>query len=360
MKLSTLDYLSLVSPHLPPRLVSSASLDEIARLAALLPPSSNFGFECRLGSPEREADFLVAVIASDGSRAAWASQNGLSVPPGPQPPAGAWQRVGPFLADWHGGQAELAPLNDAWLEFDVGPPGSLLPEPSFFFGFDTAAGRNHPALCLALVERLYEKPLPAVRRAKLESCFAALPAGAVIFQVGAMLARPGLEVRLCLRRMTAAAIRNYLEELDWPGSPAFLAEQMAELQPLVDGALNLDISVGEQLAPAIGLECGIEDGPGGRAKAVALLAYLEAQGACLKGKGEAIFDWLGYSTEETETGRWPAHLLKGSRALGPHTVSTFARTLNHFKITCQAGQPLGAKVYLGVRHFWGQVAGASP
>ena len=68
MPLSTLDYLAVVAPYIPPDMVSAENVAVISHVAAALPPSSNFGLECKLGNQAPEADFLVTVIPSDGSQ----------------------------------------------------------------------------------------------------------------------------------------------------------------------------------------------------------------------------------------------------------------------------------------------------
>jgi hypothetical protein len=358
MRFSTLDYLQIVAPYIPPQLMSARSVSAVADIAAVLPPSSNFGFECRLGSPAPEADFLVAVVPSDGSRGAWAGENPLCALPETVGSSSTWKKLQTFLADWHAGGDGLEPVHDAWLEFDIEPEGRSLPVPSFFFGFDDTMGQNHPDLAEVLVERLRERPLRNGRRERLRDCFAALPSGGVIFQVGVMLSRATDEVRLCTRRLMPEKIVEYLERIGWPGSGDELRRGLDTLAPFVD-AISLDLAVGETVFPQIGLECNVWDGPGGRAKVRALLDFLGTASVCVPEKKEALLRWLGYCTERSDRPRWPAYLLKASEALGSDIVSTFARTLNHIKVSHQPGHPMTAKAYLGVRHIWGRArAGA--
>ena len=357
MKLSTLDYLNLVTPYLPDSLVSPSAVVAIGELAALLPPSSNFGFECRLGTAASEADFLVAVIPTDGSLGAWAGANPLAVALDAQPATPGWQKARDFFADWQRGFEEMKPINEAWLEFDTADgKGSGPLEPSFFFGFDPDQKTNHPELTLALLERLVEGGLSAERRQELLAYFSALPPQAVIFQVGVMLSRPSSEIRFCLRHMSPQEVLAYLDYFGWPGSLEELEKLMTELMARVDAPLNLDISLqGGGIAPGIGLEIGRWDSRGGRARATAFMSYLISEKICLEEKARAILHWVGFSSEQTEGDRWPALLTKAARAMGPGVVSTFGRTLNHFKISYQKGQPVSAKAYLGGRHFWAQV-----
>ncbi|HXO28226.1 MAG TPA: hypothetical protein VOA80_12830 [Thermoanaerobaculia bacterium] len=358
MHYSTLDYLNVVAAYLPARLVSPQTVARVSELAAALPPSSNFGFECKLGSQAPDADFLVAVIAADGSRGAWAGENPLALPAVPlfHP---IWRKVQEVLADWHRGGDGLEPIHDSWLEFDIQAGGPVLPVPSFFFGFDDAAACSHPRLAEALIERLLGRPLSSGKRLKLRACYAALPPRAVIFEVGVMLARTSDAVRLCIRGLMPEQIVTYLQEICWPGSSQELCRQIEGLEPLAD-AISLDLTVDETVQSQIGLECSIYDGPAGRARLQALLEYLSKTGACLPEKREALLSWLGYCTEQSDRLQWPAHLLKASVAFGKEVLSTFARTVNHLKIGYQSGDLITAKAYLGVRHFWAAAVSQEP
>ncbi|MDA8018369.1 MAG: hypothetical protein MPN21_13085 [Thermoanaerobaculia bacterium] len=348
MSLSTRNYFEIVAPHLPPALVKPEHSARISRVAERLPPSSNFGFECHLGSSRADADFLVAVIEDDGSRAAWADGGAEVSAPEPLGKRSPWTVVGRFLADWHH-NPRLSPIRDSWLEFDLPEGFHGVPEPSLFFGYSPGEPRNYPELSLELIERLRGCHLSASQRDLLSRCFAELPEGGVIFQVGLLLARPGDDVRLCIRRLSRVAILDYLEAIGWPGSRELLRLVLEELAAYVDG-MNLDLSVSTTVRPAIGLECVISDGS--REKTRGLLGLLQRHGMCRRDKATVLFDWLGYSTEADDFDLWPAHLLKGSRSFGSEVMSTFARTLNHFKIGILPNRMVAAKAYLGVRHFW--------
>ncbi len=352
MKYSTLDYLRVIESRLPAGLVSPASLERIRALAAELPLSSNFGFECRLSDGKADADFLVAVVPSDGSLAAWADQNTSSRLHEELGARGSWSLVREVLKEWHSGGMSLAPVHDAWLEFDIDPTGAALPDPSFFFGFDDTTDLNHPVLSEDLVDRLLRFRLSEDRRQRLRTCFSALPAPAVIFQVGVMLPRATEEVRLCLRGLAPAAMPGYLERIGWPGSIDSLRAHIDLLVRHTD-AIGLDFSLRDGIGPEIGFELEIKSGAPGRQKLQRCLQALGELGLCREEKGDAILSWLGYSTEDGDPERWPQHLRKASEALGPEVISTFLRNLNHIKVGFLGDRFTGAKAYLGVRHFWG-------
>lgn len=140
---TTRDYLSVIAPYLPPQLISPGNLRRIQQVAGILPPSSNFGFECRLGSAVPEMDLLVAVVPSDGSRGAWAGRNSLAPIPQVVRSEAAWQRVQSFLADWDRGALEA--VHDTWLEFDMDSQSSTLPIPSFFSASMTRFRKTIPS-----------------------------------------------------------------------------------------------------------------------------------------------------------------------------------------------------------------------
>ncbi|MDY7228269.1 hypothetical protein [Hyalangium rubrum] len=348
MKYTTRDYLDIVAPHVPQRLIDVNSMNRLAELAATLPPSSNFGFECKLGSPAPTADFLIAVIASDGSRGAWAEEARQARGRRSHP---AWEKVQRFLADWERSEGGFEPIYDTWLEFDMDGQDSEEPVPSFFFGFDHTRNDNYPDTTRTMVERLRAAPLPSAGLDTLSACFKELPQRAQVFQIGLMLSRPTDAVRLCIKRLTAEQIATYLSHIGWPGSVAVLQRQLESIAPLVDG-MGLDLDIGQSVLPKIGIECSIRDGSDGRDKVKAFLERLSTEGYCTPGKGTAILEWLGLCTERTDRERWPAHLIKASEGLGPEVLSSFARTLNHIKINYESDQEIAAKAYLGVRHYW--------
>lgn len=349
MRYATSHYLDVVRSYLPPPLVSSQAVSRVQAVAELLPPSSNFGFECRLGSAAPEADFLVAVIPSDGSRSAWLGENPLAVVPPQMRTDPTWAKVRDFFSAW---VQKYGNISDAWLEFDLEGTASNVPPPSIFFGSDQDGHQKHPDIALSALRLLLERPLPPAMQERLRACYAALPAESLLFQVGAMLARPTDAIRLCINRIHPEHVVGYLERIDWPGPSKQARQFVAELAPLVDRmGLDFDLSPAGVL-PKFSLECALSGKDVGQVRLAMFLAHLVEKGLCLPNKAEALRQWLGYCTDRTDRPRWPAYLLKATHHLGPETMSTFARTLNHIKVTWAPGEPLVAKAYLGVRHFW--------
>lgn len=171
--------LDLHALPLEPPLFTPADAARLRAAAALLPPArSLYGFEVRLEGDPAPADLLVSFAAgADGPRLL----AGLDPLPGSEP----WRRVRELGQAWAAG----APVDDVWLEFDL---GSLRPhEPSLFFRPLPLSTRAWPGLDayaegLAVLPGLDLRVLaPALEHARLA-------------QVGLMLPRPGAPLRACL------------------------------------------------------------------------------------------------------------------------------------------------------------------
>jgi hypothetical protein len=352
MGATTRDYLEIVAPYLPRALVSERSLATMRQIAQALPPSSNLIFESRLDSPAADVDFLVAIIASDGSRGAWAGKNALARAPALDYEGPVWERIHRFIADWDGQAPGFECVNDNWLEFDLDEQTRGVPVPSFFFGFDHRRGTNHPDFALTGLEQIRLQPLTSGARARLGACHEALPPKTQIFQVGTMFSRPTDAVRLCIKHIDPRHIPDYLGRIGWPGSADEAQRFVAQFAPFAD-EIGLDWDVAETVSPTVGLECTIRTpGAPGRTKAQAFVAHLVDNGWCTPEKAAAIFQWLGYCTEATDRDRWPAHLLKASASMPEGVMSAFGRTFNHIKVNYTPGEPYRAKLYLAARHYW--------
>ena len=51
---------------------------------------------------------------------------------------------------------------------------------------------------------------------------------------------------------------------------------------------------------------------------------------------------------------WPRDLRAASALMGGRFQSVFVRWLHHVKVVYRPGQPLEAKAYLAVKHYWFQ------
>lgn len=356
-----------LGPSMPAELISAENLAEVGGIARVLPNTvtSFFGFECRLGETTPRADFLLSVLPEPGG-AILAGTSSLGGLPDGIDRHPIWSRLRAFCGRWTTPGSSLHDrVENIWLEFDVEGAPPPVPAPSVFFG---PRGGIGPPLHDAIVpsdEALYSwltreglasllgRMVPPHVERGIFDCLDALPAGARVFQVGAMLARPSDAVRLCIANMSPHQIEAYLHGIRWSGSADHLRSLLAFLGAFADFFV-LDIDVEETVRPKIGLECysaGFRQ-PAQEPRWEGLLDALVERGLCVPAKREALLTWPGFERAETSPDLWPGNLLLASRLLGPRVSSALSRTLHHVKISHEPGRPLEAKAYLGIGVHW--------
>ena len=353
---SLADYVQLAAAHLPDALVSPQSLNDIATLAAPLPGaiSSFFGFECPLSTPTGEADFLVCCTRAEGHSRVLAGGDPDTQLPAALRAAPAWQRVEGFCRQWETPDSALAEgILNLWLEFDITSTAQALSLPSVFFGTQAPAPGAPAVDQLPLLRRALEVlaagQRPAVTDAALTQFFAALPAGAHVFQVGAMWSRPGAGLRLCLRGIDRRQMVDTLLRLGWPGDPAPLQALLDELSAFA-GHFDLNVDLGESLGPKVGIECYFPTDGGQQDGLQRAGDYLVNKGLCTPEKAQGLVRYCGFSLQGNHAGVWPAELSALASAAGGGALSSFHRFVHHLKIVYQAGLGLSAKAYLGMEH----------
>jgi hypothetical protein len=338
---SLADFLPPVLPALDPALIDAQALAAIHDLAARLPAGLGlclFGFECDLADPRPIADFLVSCTRRRDGPALLA---GVGTAHGYDP-------LVRLAAAW------TAQLDDVWLEFDL--QHGAASTPSLFFA--PAAWRG-PA-CVAQVEHglraLDDTPPPTA----LAGIVDAIPRYAGLFQVGRMLARPGVPVRLCIGPMLPAVAADFLGAVGHPAASG-AAAVLERLASVVDG-----VAVGFDLGDAgpgarLGIECYRKSmllarhGPG----EIQLLDALRAEGACTATKAAGLARYPGYASVLAAPHAWPASLDAPARFLVDGSESFLVRRLHHLKVVVDGGAPLRAKAYLAVQHYWRAATGRS-
>lgn len=351
------EYLGPLAPHVPAALIAPAGFSRITEVAGLLPgglAGETFGFECKLDEAPSRGDFLLCVTAASNGRESLAQldpavgwQEALAAHP-------VWRRVQDFATSWADPASPLhRRVDNVWLEFDVAPEALEVPAPSLFFApLDKGAAESLAVTTLAL-ERLSGGPRSPELSRPLAACFEALPQGARVFQVGAMLARSTPAVRLCIDGLTPVRLAEYLHRVGWEGSLEAWEHATGELSGLVD-EVCLAIDVGQSVGPKLGLELYFARGvqPAQEPRWRTLLERLVQRGLCTSAKCEAVLAWPGLSKESSEGETWPEGLRRTASFLGPRALSVFVRALHHIKVSYLSGRPLEAKVYLAARHHW--------
>ncbi len=326
------DYVLAVAPAISPLLVPPPELARVVAAARRLPPCTVAAFERPLGTAQPAVDFAVYV-----PRAEQAFQVLAEGAPDVLPRA--------LLAAARDG-GPLAELADRfWLEFDT---SRSEPAPSVFFS--PASHRPLGETVSAAIAALTGDPLDTALQRELDR-FAAAVAPARIFQVGAMLARPGSGLRLCTSRLGPSGLRRALATFGWSGDPERL---MATYLPLRHVLPEVSIAVDltpEGIGSRVGLELPlyIAGEHAQRATWGPALAGLEAAGYCSADERAALLSWIGRSAQPSEP--WPANL-DGLGAVMAWAEPCFERGLHHVKLVVDEDQFAGAKAYFGFVQGW--------
>lgn len=343
--------LQAMAAQRPPHLIGDAAWARILGLAARLPETASgfFGFECPLGGDTERVDFLFCSTRDEGHTRVLA---GTNAPDGDA--HAAWACVHALCAAWNAQPSSLDGLHNLWLEFDVGSraesAGGLTP--SLFFGLSPdLAGQPTEALLLARHALALVAPAAShgPRGALLERLFAALPATAHVFQVGAMLGRDAPAIRVCVRDIDVAGVDELLGELAWCGDREALRTLLAALAARV-ARIDLDLDIGETVGPRIGLECYPGSDEAVATRLAALTDWLVAHDLCRAAQAADLRQYQGLTHPRTVDAPWPASWAAIARARGATFESCLCRWVHHVKIVFEAGAPRAAKAYLAVEH----------
>lgn len=335
-------HLKLVMPELSEYLVSPQALANLERLLQTLPPISTAGFECRLAPGQNQVDFGVAF-------ANYASQFQQIFARYPQ-----WQTLESFWQKWLNTADRQQYFNGLLLEFDLlteldtaAVVGNI---PSLFLGLKASCLREFTGL-EPLIQSLLPNSNPAVL-SQVKACYDALPPGAGITHLGAMLSRSDQGVRLNMAGLPPEQLPTYLAAIGWQDTTEQLSPLLSTLSDYVESARILAIDVGAKVSPRIGLECYFSHQPKQEPRWQAFLDYLVEQGLCTPTKAAALLNWPGAVQASQGHPDWPENLSLGDRFFGSHAGSVFVRWINHLKLVYTPGYPLEVKAYPTFKHCW--------
>ncbi|MEL6928505.1 MAG: hypothetical protein AAFO95_07715 [Cyanobacteria bacterium J06600_6] len=346
-------YLNTIEAELKPDIIKPQNWQNIQAIANIFPQliTSFFGFEYRLGDTNAYSDFLLCIDGEEaGKKILGDRQNGMQLPDHliEQP---EWQQLFNFAQLWCADNSLLGDLvSNMWLEFDIEPTPTDTPIPSVFFGLQPPeiTDAKHDASNFAWIADtalplLLNRPVAARVKEKIELCFASLPVSAHVFQVGLMLSRQTDAVRLCIRNLQPSEIIPWLEQLGWQGDSRNLALVLRKLAPFVD-RIDLDLDVGEDIYPKIGLECYLAMQPTLEPKWACFLEYLVGLGLCTAEKQHKLLTYPGYVRER---GFKSKQKLKLEQLLNSKQETVFFNGIHHVKLSYQE-RVTEAKAYLYV------------
>ena len=363
-KNSLLDYLNNIESEITPEVINTNNWHNIKIVASLLPQSLTnfFGFEYRLGDNTSYTDFLICA-SDDGAGKKVIGNKDFSINlPSFLMEKEEWKNLNNFGQHWNQTSSPLYNLvHNVWLEFDIEETISTTPIPSIFFALlppenqqknvQIAIDVSHPYQWVTetALPLLLNRQLPEKVKEKVLQCFDNLPQDAYIFQIGLMLARKVYAVRLCIRNIQTQAIIPFLKSMNWLGCSDNLAQLLKELETVVD-RIDLDIDVGENIYPKIGLECYLAKQPSLEPKWNLFLDYLVTKGLCTPEKQDKLLNYPGYVRERDFSQPLSVGTLKLNQLLGNKYESVFFKGLHHIKLTYQNQEVLEAKSYLYVSH----------
>jgi len=303
----------------------------------LASPTPRADFGLRFWPPERGPEYLAGTSEEVEGLPSFLLQ------------APAWRCIQSFAAQWvkPGGLLHQE-IDDIFLEFDVSGPPPEIPIPAFFLDFRKEAQHRIETLKESLA-LLWGERLTADVEQQLMRCLDVLPAGAVLYSVGAMYSRSFRGVRLYFHHIGSEDIPAYLGRAGWEGS----IDAIKGLLDWMPSGLTLCVDVGATLLPRVGVQHHIEENMKNATPMwLSFLDLLVQRGLCIPAKREALEVWLGHMHERGHRDIWPANLRAVSERLGPNVMSIFLRTINHIKVSYQPGLPLEAKGYLGFLQTW--------
>ena len=255
---SLADILIPVRSVLPDALIDDRGWDRLLARAGRLPPSAAdamFGFECRLGQEEAQADLLLSV-PPNSPFARWLARGGGA---GRTKPAG----LARFLHEMRRQGSPLAAAVDlVALEYDMAgvendsAPGVFIRSVAESGHEDAGVLTGAIALAAGWSETLTE-------RSGVARILTALPRGAAIRWAGGFPDRSRRAVRLLIRGLGEGSA-GFLSRIGWGGDASAVDRVISVFRSCgVDNhVLALDIAEG-RVSPGIGLELSRPEPAGG-------------------------------------------------------------------------------------------------
>jgi len=335
------EYLEVVSPHLAPAIVGPEAMVRLRAVATVLPCCSLAGLELRLGDHQPDVDFFIRLPRAN---------TGLSASLLAHPDWQAVQRLCDAVAAPSGRLHDQ--VRHVILEFDLDARPSSVPIPGVFLELNTDDAPAPDALW-ALAESLaIGSSRSAASPEIVDRCVAALPPGATVAHLGAMLSRPGGALRLVIHGLQPAAVPEYLAAIGWCDRSRLLSTLTADISAFADPWTMLDIDVADAVHPKVGVEFFLRRGNNDQLRWSALFAHLAQRGLASRTKTNALLAWSGFTQQHGVGQAWPENLALGDLLFRGLARSVFWRRINHVKLSYQPDLEPQIKAYLSFGHNW--------
>ncbi len=347
MNRSLVEVLELAREKIPAGLIDKDGYFPLSFIAEKLPfaLTSFWGFECRLGEPEAKADILFEIKNQSRGRFFLAGQvrSGLDALCNRWP---AWKSLRDFASLWVDPDHEFSKhIRNIWLEFDtasvsdVSRMDDVLGRPCIFFGPDAKTLENSQTAGL-IRDALDVLGAADLGKCGLENFMESLPSDARIFQVGLMLARRNPGLRICVYRLKAQDVPEWLTDLNWKGDAVMIAGLLQKLPRNLDAfAVDLNLMTGGP-AEKIGIECYMDwlnDDP---EQWLPVLDAFPEEALCLPEKRRGLMD---YQVSTPIPADW--HQLEENIV-----YSRLYQKIHHIKFGVGSDRVNEAKAYLALNH----------
>ena len=341
--LTLYDFVSSLTP-LPTALIPEQWAQPIQMMSENLPLFTQFGFETHLGGDQ--VDFAVRIGSAELTEptinAFRRLAKRLNEP--------VWDRIITLL--------QLPIVQDAWLEFDIEAQQSELHVPALFVSQKDKqmVGQNKtiPRPIYNLLPLMHGTSIQQETWDMLETIYASLPTNAQVYQIGIMLSREQVGLRMEIRCLSSEEMMTLLQKCGWVGDKVALKKTVDYWGALTDIVyLTFDI-LGDKIGPKIGLEL-IFNGilPIAREpRWTALTQSLVTNKLCSLEERDAILNWAGIVSETNSDENWNANLNAAQSLFGNSAEMVIKKFLNHIKIVFQHSDVTQAKVYFGGQLGW--------
>lgn len=308
MRLYTQD---VVKTRLVSDLLAAEKVAAVNRIIQELPEFSDVVLECHLGGKSSRTDVSIVLNRSIHKlSASWHSHE-------------AWHqclKLSQILSDAQHGYRKY--ITEVWLEFDSEGHTLTMPIPCIIVGLKP----GEPIEILSEVAAQALK-IPAERIAEnLQACLANMPSNADLLSVGRMWSRNANSLRVSIGNLTLSQVPELLQKNRWRGALAELDSILKQLSKYLENMV-VSFDMNGSAESRIGLECYFQRANESNPVWCNFLDYLVAENLCMGHQASALLQWTGIDYE-------------GS--------SSYLRFITHIKIVLDSGQPLQAKVYLGL------------
>jgi hypothetical protein len=309
MRLYTQD---VVKTRLTSDLLAVEKVAAVNRIIQELPEFSDAVLECHLGGKSSRTDVSILLNRSIHElSASWHSHE-------------AWQqclKLSQILSDAHNSYRKY--ITEVWLEFDSEGHKLTMPIPCILVGLKP----GEPIEILSEVAAQALK-IPAERIAEnLQACLANMPANANLLYVGRMWSRNANSLRVSIGNLAFSQVPELLQKNGWRGALAELDSILKQLSRYLE-TMVVSFDINGSAESRIGLECYFHRANESNPVWCNFLDYLVAENLCISHQACTLLQWPGID-------------YKGS--------SSYLRFITHIKIVIDSGQPLQAKVYLGLQ-----------